>query len=108
MREIFGEDLFEKNTLSTAFQELIGVLPNKPFECVGSRDEVLSALSFVTNKMISNGKKLPFLLDYFNSLNISHTKDIRIYMDFYDTVNHIPEYYENKLKSELKRIKNVF
>jgi hypothetical protein len=44
------------------FQELIGLNPVKPFECVGTINEVNAAIFKTINKW--NGK-LPFLLDYY-------------------------------------------
>lgn len=42
--EIFGENLLEKEALDKDFRELTGILENKPFECVGTRSEVLASL----------------------------------------------------------------
>ena len=44
MIEIFGEDLLEKSEMIHYFDELTGIAPNKPFECVGTIDEVNEAV----------------------------------------------------------------
>lgn len=44
MIEIFGEDLLEKHEMIHYFDELTGIAPNKPFECVGTIDEVNEAV----------------------------------------------------------------
>lgn len=44
---IFGEDLLDKPELQQYFDELRGVAPNKPFECVGTIDEVNKALEMI-------------------------------------------------------------
>ncbi len=41
---IFGENLLNKESLKEIFMELTGIKENKPFECVGTRREVVSAL----------------------------------------------------------------
>lgn len=41
---IFGENLLSKESLAEIFKELAGIKENKPFECVGTRREVVSAL----------------------------------------------------------------
>lgn len=41
---IFGENLLCKATLDEDFRRLTGLLPDKPFECVGTRKEVLASL----------------------------------------------------------------
>lgn len=60
---IFGEDLFERKDLLTTFIELTGNGETKPFECVGTFEEVCFAIS----KTISNigNAGLPFLLKYY-------------------------------------------
>lgn len=47
MVRIFGEDLLDKPELQQYFDELRGVAPNKPFECVGTIDEVNKALEMI-------------------------------------------------------------
>lgn len=44
MINIFGEDLLEKESLKETMEMLSGIQKNKPFECVGSRDEVNTAI----------------------------------------------------------------
>lgn len=47
MVSIFGEDLLDKVELIQYFDELCGIAPNKPFECVGTIDEVNKALQMI-------------------------------------------------------------
>ena len=66
---IFGEDLFENKDLLKTFIELTGNGNNKPFECVGTYEEIC----FAINKTISNlhSKNLPYLLEYYkNNYNL--------------------------------------
>lgn len=44
LKEIFGEKLFDKESLDLYFRELAGIEDNKPFECVGTRKEVQVSL----------------------------------------------------------------
>ena len=41
--EIFGKNLFEDESLIPLYKELLGLQGNKPFECVGTQDEVSAA-----------------------------------------------------------------
>jgi hypothetical protein len=50
MVHIFGEDLLNKPSLQQYFDELTGIAENKPFECVGTVDEVNQALGMVAEK----------------------------------------------------------
>ncbi|MBQ9122574.1 MAG: hypothetical protein IJY10_03670 [Lachnospiraceae bacterium] len=44
LMDIFGEKLFDKESLDLYFRELAGMEDNKPFECVGTRKEVQVSL----------------------------------------------------------------
>jgi hypothetical protein len=43
LEKIFGGNLFESPALETIFRELLGLQGFKPFECVGTPDEVRAA-----------------------------------------------------------------
>lgn len=63
MIKIFGENLLDKKEMLNYFLELLGKTESKPFECVGTIEEV----NFTVNNLIkkSNGN-LPYLLKYYN------------------------------------------
>jgi len=63
MTRIFGENLFEKPSLALLLDQLTGVADNKPFECVGTIDEVNAALQESIRQRA--GEKLPALLEYY-------------------------------------------
>ncbi len=58
---VFGENLLNKEQLMHVFQELCGLTKEKPFECVGTIDEVCLALTQTVKQYVD----LPFLLQYF-------------------------------------------
>ena len=90
---IFGEDLFEKESLLKTFIELTGYGENKPFDCVGTFREV----NFAISKTIENfsGEELPFLLKYYkNNFELSNTS-IDITKEYND---------ENNLNDEQNQI----
>lgn len=62
---IFKEDLFEKKSLLETFIELTGNGEYKPFDCVGTYEEVNYAVTFVIKKMENENKELPYLLKYY-------------------------------------------
>ena len=43
-KDIWGEELFEKEELLTTFKELLGITGIKPFECVGTNEEVVMGM----------------------------------------------------------------
>jgi len=62
---IFGKNLFEDGNLLPLFEELIGVRNFKPFECVGTPEEVKTALEKISEKGEFNNS---FLMRHFKSL----------------------------------------
>ncbi len=62
LADIFREDLFEKEMLLHSFEQLCGLADEKPFECVGTLDEVNAALRDIIKNY--NGD-LPFLLQHY-------------------------------------------
>lgn len=61
MERIFGKDLLNDSTMQRYFDELTGQAPTKPFECVGTIDEVNAAL-LMTKKRFYTGTQVPLLL----------------------------------------------
>ena len=59
---IFGQNLFEDKSLLTLFEELLGIKNFKPFECVGTPEEMKLALSKVAQNKEFNKD---FLIKYF-------------------------------------------
>lgn len=57
--DIFGHDLLDDEDLRLYFNQLTGKEKTKPFECVGTRDEVNEAVSLIREKYRDN---LPCLL----------------------------------------------
>ncbi len=92
---IFGEDLFEKESLLQTFIELCGYSQNKPFECVGTYREIRFAIS----KTIQNTKfQLPFLLNYYQEHFELLEEDM---LKEYNPNNNLPEEFEQILKRSL-------
>lgn len=63
--DIFGKNLFEDKPLLKTFRELLGLENFKPFECVGTPDEMREALSKIAQK--KEFSKTP-LMDFFCKL----------------------------------------
>ncbi|MBQ4346739.1 MAG: hypothetical protein IJC75_06335 [Oscillospiraceae bacterium] len=59
---LIGNDMLGDEAYGPVLQELCGLLPNKPFECVGSRKEVNIALCLGIAKAEQAGMPLPSLL----------------------------------------------
>ena len=100
--EIFNEDLYDKESLLNYFIELTGNSLTKPFECVGTTREVRFCISYVIKKLISENKKLPYLLNYYyENYELSDTSvDI---LEEFNLENNLPEKFTYMLKEELEK-----
>lgn len=95
---IFKQDLFEKEEMIYTFIELCGHGKTKPFECVGTYEEVNYAIS-KTIKNLKN-KELPYLLKIYKEnyelvdTSIDLTKR-------YNEENNLPKEFENVLRKAI-------
>ena len=92
--EIFGENLLNKKELDNHFLELIGKSETKPFECVGTIDEVKYAMNRI---IINDGSYLSNLYreKYFEKTDIDLTK---LYYD-----NNLDNEFLNIIKDALNK-----
>ena len=63
--DIFGGDLLGKEELLGDFEALAGIREDKPFECVGTVEEVRCALELTVQKYIARGTERPVLLGHY-------------------------------------------
>ena len=71
--QIFGHDLFSDETLVPLFQELLGISGIKPFECVGTNEEMVLAFRLIFQKEHEvNATMIKLFVDHVKSkMNIS-------------------------------------
>ena len=100
MIEIFGENLFEKQELKDTFIELCGFGEIKPFECVGTYSEVRYSASRTIEKYISEGKELPYLLNFYNMNYKLEDTSIDV-LKKYNVENNLPNEFSKILKENL-------
>lgn len=98
--EIFNEDLYEKESLLNTFIELCGYGKTKPFECVGTYEEVNFAISKTIQNLIENNIKLPYLLRYYSeNYSLTNTKvDIT---NQYNEENNLPKEFDKILRKAI-------
>lgn len=96
---IFGENLFEKVSLAPTLDQLTGVAENKPFECVGTIDEVNAALH-ETIRQKKESKLPPLLQQYKNQQSI-----IPGHNNFHEFLNdfHEPHALQPRFKTLLQK-----
>ena len=83
---IFGKDMLADETLTGMFDALIFPDLDKPFECVGTRDEVNVALAAAVK--LREGRKLPALLERYAHSEHAAPADIGGY---FDNDNFVPD-----------------
>ena len=92
---IFGKDLMADESLQPIFEELNGTAPVKPFECVGTVEEVracMKATSISTGSMTAGFVKVPELVE---------RPTVEEILNRFNTQHFLPAQFEQILKSRL-------
>lgn len=98
--KIYGENLLDKESLLNDFIGLIGKGDNKPFECVGTYDEVLYCVKKIIKDCLNKNIKLPYLLNYYyEKYGVDDINDELL--NEYNNENNLNEHFEKLLKEIL-------
>jgi hypothetical protein len=101
---IFGRDMLNDPEMRELFQQLTGILDDKPFECVGTRDEVNTAICMSIRAMQEKKEELPLLFkEYQKTKYYDFYKDSNVNMLAYNKENLLPEEYAALIKEELRK-----
>lgn len=96
---IFGANLMDDEFLLPVFQQLTGIAEEKPFECVGTIDEVNTALVMTIRNYRTS--PLPFLLSYFastrNFVEYNEGSQVHLLNDF-EQHHFVPDQFLKILK----------
>ncbi|QFJ54836.1 hypothetical protein [Pseudobutyrivibrio xylanivorans] len=98
---IFGKRLFEDETLMKDFDKLCGILPEKPFECVGSRDEVNAAITESISRYAKDQIPLPVLLMHYQDSSVVPAIAFDKYKNQFSSEHALDEYFEKIIKDAL-------
>lgn len=89
--DIFGSHLLEKESLGPVLLELLGLTAAKPFECVGTVDEVRWSMKAIHERYRQAGKPLPYLVALFaDKIDLEAVKALAET----PTPDNIPEIYQ--------------
>ncbi|TVQ08071.1 MAG: hypothetical protein EA361_17365 [Bacteroidetes bacterium] len=100
--EIFGENLLEKESLIPLMKQLSGLAAEKPFECVGTIDEVNSALRELWHE--KNGEELPVLLRHHKECTGEiRFKSVAEQMTYWNGFNSLYQHYTDLLRESLEQ-----
>lgn len=99
--KIFHKDLYTLEELTDLLLHITGVKKPKPFECVGTYEELQEGLRLSIKKLEGNKQPLPFLLKYAKEkvLNKNYTQS-KI-QTFWDQNNFLPHEFEQALKAKI-------
>ncbi len=98
---IFGEDLLNKGSLNEYFCELAGIRENKPFECVGTRREVVLALNHCLYE------ESPLLIRE-NRNNIPEDSGFdKALADEWNGDNNVPDFFEDAVRRMLEKCRKM-
>ncbi len=105
--KIFGQDLYENQELLPILEELAGEKRFKPFECVGTYDEVKTALYFSWKKLESEKLPIPYLLNYFVKNILPKLNNIdgmgQKLLSQWDNQNNLPSNLVEILKNKIEK-----
>lgn len=102
LKNIFGEDLLDKESMDQYFRELCGIEDNKPFECVGTRLEVLVALKTYTEQGRSS-----LLTERYREHIMAETTTMEELLHHWVEENQVPAQYQAMLKEKLESVSIV-
>lgn len=91
--DIFGRNMLDDWDMKETMDQLIGIEEEKPFECVGSRDEINSAIVLTIRKQEEAGEALPRLLSYYKTTDLYQIYEARAdrYSSYYDGNHLVPD-----------------
>ena len=95
--EIFGENLLNEEKNEKYFRELTGLDENKPFECVGTRSEVVMSLK----KYLEKGGKALLPVKYADWL-MAQPGDVDTALTEWNELHNVPAELVAVLKEELR------
>ena len=86
----------------------VGQSEHKPFECVGSIDEVNLAVSLAIRKLEQAGEKLPLLFREYKERGLYHPEHIDMLnaecCGSFNEQNLLPDEFKNILTKEMERL----
>ena len=108
LKKIFGKDMLNDYKMKEYFIELIGQSEHKPFECVGSIDEVNLAVTLAIRKLEQEGAELPLLFGEYRKRGLYHPEHIDMLnaecCGSFNEQNLLPAEFKTILTKEMERL----
>ncbi|MFO7997562.1 MAG: hypothetical protein R6U86_01125 [Bacteroidales bacterium] len=110
MQGIFGADLFNHAGLVSILDQLTGLAETKPFDCVGTTEEVNVALSYLVHKKEQEGSALPPLLEHYRKSG-AHLPDailrLKTHLASWSPGHHLQPPFLGVLREEVENLKKT-
>lgn len=114
LKRIFGRNMLNDIDMKETFINLVGKGENKPFDCVGTYEEIEYSLAVLLKRKIRQKEDMPRLLklyyeiNFYNDISLVNETIIKgdreLLMGYIDK-NNVPEEFAKILKEKLKEIK---
>lgn len=105
--QIFGQNLFEKDTLWSLATELLGVSTKKPFECVGTHEENVAAFYLASQWYHRHRLPLPALLHRVETEILAYQSNLHerttAVLTAWNTNHRVPEGLAQLVKSAAQK-----
>jgi hypothetical protein len=105
MTHIFGADLFTQKDVSPLLAELVGLSHHKPFECVGTTEEMLVALYLCVQQAKELDALLPVVLRDVETDILPHYPDLQRRVNplllAWSEDHYVPQKYAKVLRDSL-------
>ena len=102
MGRIFKTDMLDNESLRDIFNGLVYPDYDKPFECVGTKDEINLSLNMIVANLNKQGKELPVLLKEFKPNITNLEQAIENAKSDWNNDNNLPKEFEKALKAYIK------
>ena len=105
---VFGKDMLNDKSMLEYFIELIGQSEHKPFECVGSIDEVNLAVSLAIRRLENEGNELPLLFNEYKMRGLYNPEQLDSLNSeccgSFNEENLLPDEFRKILTKEMERL----
>lgn len=98
VRQIIGRDILNDENMRKYLYELNGVTDIKPFECIGTVEEVNLALAASIQRYLEEGEEIPVLL---RDIKPIHKEDLSSFLTRWTPKHYLPYKLETILKDAL-------
>lgn len=109
-KQIFSQDFFRNSEIRERILDLVGLGKNKPFECVGTREESIMAVHYAYElSRKTNSSPPPFVTTLHNKLSprVSLTDSKNWLRSQWSSNHFLPPPYASVLRASLKNLKNL-